>query len=195
VLSLDSHDDLHTEGQEEQGGAGRFTERGGSMTEPSEYRQERCKHGWVVKEQCPDCKEIAEKEREIIQLMLDAQRDTNIISKLTTRINELQAEANRNMQELCRLRAEKKDEYCQGCALPERVTKLTEGYKIDICSECWMPARIKELEEALKDIRDDYTFDAQNLRDIAVTVIGEKVKVDGPQGPDGEQGSDGGNHG
>jgi hypothetical protein len=32
---------------------------------------------------------LAEKEREIIQLMLDAQRDANIISKFTTRIKEL----------------------------------------------------------------------------------------------------------
>jgi hypothetical protein len=87
-----------------------------------------------------------------------------------------------------------KDEDCQGCALPmvddivvsvlkaelkqaeARIKELNEGYKIDICSECWMPARIKELEDHIPTIR-------------------EKVKVNGPQGPDGEQGSDGGNHG
>jgi hypothetical protein len=33
---------------------------------------------------------LAEKEREIIQLMSDAQRDANIISKFTTRIKELE---------------------------------------------------------------------------------------------------------
>jgi hypothetical protein len=85
------------------------------MTEPKDYRQERCPHGWVGVNVCPDCKkldekdeqigeqirlakllhddlrgEIAEKEREIIQLMSDAQRDANIISKFTARIKELE---------------------------------------------------------------------------------------------------------
>jgi hypothetical protein len=37
-----------------------------------------------------ECQKCAEKEREIIQLMLDAQRDANIISKFTARIKELE---------------------------------------------------------------------------------------------------------
>ncbi len=38
------------------------------MTEPSEYRQTRCRHGWVVTENCLDCKEIKELELEISNL-------------------------------------------------------------------------------------------------------------------------------
>jgi hypothetical protein len=66
-----------------------------------------------------------------LQATIKAQAEYNTlelarIAQLQEKVEALQAEANRNMEELCRLRAEKKDEYCQGCALPERVKELEE---------------------------------------------------------------------
>jgi chromosome segregation ATPase len=67
-----------------------------------------------------------------LQATIKAQAEYNTlelarIAQLQEKVEALQAEANRNIEELCRARAEKKDEYCQGCALPERVRELTEA--------------------------------------------------------------------
>jgi hypothetical protein len=80
---------------------------------------------------------LAEKEREILWLKeviekYQAHKEAAMECRkferdeLQEQIAALQAEANRNMEELCRARAEKKDEYCQGCALPGRMKELEE---------------------------------------------------------------------
>jgi chromosome segregation ATPase len=67
-----------------------------------------------------------------------------VVDECGQRELRLQAEANRNMEELCRARAEKKDEYCQGCALPERMKELEAAltYCIEVDKESQV--RIKE---------------------------------------------------
>jgi uncharacterized Zn finger protein (UPF0148 family) len=109
---------------------------------------------------CPICRIAA------LTATIKAQAEYNTlelarIAQLQEKVEALQAEANRNIEELCRARAEKKDEYCQGCALPGRVKELeaAQGKILKVCEPCGqegiaemekLEQRIKELEALLK---------------------------------------------
>jgi hypothetical protein len=95
------------------------------MTEPKDYRQVRCSHGWVGVNVCPDCKKLDEKDEQIANMK-------SVIGNLLKQLD-------------------KHEESGAGVIdcinkLTKQVQELTEGYKINICDECWMPVRIKELE-------------------------------------------------
>jgi chromosome segregation ATPase len=69
-------------------------------------------------------KQVESLERKLAEKFEEVARLKATIHTMDAAIVRLQAEANRNMEELCRARAEKKDEYCQGCALPEALGSI-----------------------------------------------------------------------
>jgi hypothetical protein len=79
---------------------------------------------------------------------LKMERDRNKVCGMVVRENETLT------AELSRLRTEKKDEYCQGCALPERVGRLTEA-----------------LERITASLEDSYYYNEDDLIKIAKAAL------------------------